>query len=68
MDDPVQYIAKAWPGGGTTRNGIPFKDADQAGFTQPGWYFWDETEAFCHGPYKTLEEAREKLDEYGKQL
>lgn len=28
-------------------------DGDLCGYTKPGWYFWDETEATCYGPYPT---------------
>lgn len=34
---------------------------------QAGWYFEDETEQF-HGPFGTIEEARELLAEYIKTL
>jgi hypothetical protein len=51
--DHVQYIAES------------FEDSDLAGWTKPGWYFWDEA-ASCHGPYESEQEARAKLDEYCK--
>lgn len=42
-------------------NYVPDKEC---GYTTPGWYFWDETWATCHGPYGTQEEAMTKLLEY----
>jgi hypothetical protein len=51
--DHVQYIAEA------------FKDSDLAGWTTPGWYFWDEASG-CHGPYDNEQEARTELAEYCK--
>lgn len=29
------------------------EDADLCGFTTPGYYFWDETQSQCYGPYET---------------
>lgn len=34
------------------------------GWNGPGWYFWDESEAYCHGPYESQEAANNKLHEY----
>ena len=39
-------------------------DLEDAGYTKPGWYFWDETDAYCHGPFETEEQAREALRGY----
>lgn len=30
----------------------------------PGWYFWDETWTWSHGPFNTREEAERRLGEY----
>ena len=38
------------------------------GWNGPGWYFWDETEAHCYGPFETAEEANKKLKEYAETL
>lgn len=32
-----------------------------------GWRFWDETWSDAMGPWKTEQEAREKLDQYCKE-
>jgi len=45
-----------------------WEDADCAGWRGPGWYFWDETQAYCHGPYESEEIAKQKSDEYGANL
>lgn len=29
------------------------------GFNGAGWYFWDETEAYCYGPYESAEIAEQ---------
>lgn len=41
-----------------------FLDADLAGYTTPGWYFWDELSAYCYGPYSTYIEAEDALARY----
>ena len=41
---------------------------ESRGYDGEGWYFWDETWAFIHGPFATEEEAREKYTEYGTAL
>ena len=43
-------------------------DWKSAGITDVGFYFWDETEAYATGPYKTLKLAIEKRDEYFRSL
>lgn len=30
----------------------------------PGWYFWDETWVYRHGPFSTYEEAKTALRIY----
>lgn len=54
--DPVEYLDS--PGEATW----------DWGYRGPGWYFWDETWAYCHGPYDTQEEAGRKVDEYAAAL
>lgn len=44
------------------------KDLADTGYTTPGYYFWDETDAYCYGPYDTPEIANEKLIEYARIL
>ena len=39
-----------------------------SGYTTPGYYFYDETEAYCYGPYTTPEIASKMLIEYGNHL
>lgn len=38
------------------------------GYQGPGWYFWDETEAYCYGPYKSEKEAEIALNRYAETL
>jgi hypothetical protein len=45
-----------------------FPDADVAGWDGPGWYFWDETEAHCHGPFGTKVEAEVAMKKYCLEL
>lgn len=45
-----------------------FQDGDLAGWDGPGWYFWDETEAYCHGPFTTKSEAEAAKTKYAEQL
>lgn len=44
------------------------RDARSAGWDEDGWYFWDETQANCYGPYETEVIANTKLGEYCEQL
>jgi len=39
-----------------------------AGYEGPGWYFWDETESFCYGPFESKSEAETKCIEYASTL
>lgn len=39
-----------------------------AGLSLAGWYFWDETEAYAHGPFGTEDEAISALNVYAEQL
>lgn len=59
MESPVVFIAK-W-------DGLP-EDAELAGYTTPGWYFWTEDWATCCGPFTTEDEATIALSEYCEQL
>lgn len=43
-------------------------DLSYYGFAGEGFYFWNETEANCYGPYDTKHEAEAALDEYAKTL
>jgi len=38
------------------------------GFCGEGFYFWDETEACCYGPYSTRDEAQKSLEKYIERL
>lgn len=38
------------------------------GWNGPGWYFWDETGAYCYGPYGSAQEANEACSRYAKTL
>jgi hypothetical protein len=48
--------------------GIPFTDCEIAGWQGAGWYFWDESDAYCHGPYTSFEEADEAMYKYALEL
>ena len=37
------------------------------GVTAPGWYFYDESWAYAHGPFSCEEVARQSLDNYCKE-
>lgn len=52
----IEYIDHKWA------------DWKAAGYTNPGWYFWDETEANCYGPYESKAVAAEKFMEYVTML
>lgn len=40
----------------------------EAGYDGPGWYFWDEVQMYCYGPYKTADDARLAEQEYADTL
>ncbi len=42
--------------------------AHHQGYRGPGWYFWDETGAYCHGPYVAEIIAAKALDLYAYNL
>jgi hypothetical protein len=46
----------------------PFEDAKLAGWNGEGWYYWDETQSYCHGPFKDLSEANKHREKYIKHL
>jgi hypothetical protein len=48
---PVQYLTKC-------------EDPDLAGFTVPGFYFWNEEWTNCYGPYDSYERARAAYDDH----
>ena len=41
-----------------------WEEAEEQGYDGPGWYFWDETWTSCNGPYRSEEEAQQKLKHY----
>lgn len=45
-----------------------FPDAKLAGWTGPGWYFWDEIWCHCYGPYETEEVAIANVKVYLNHL
>lgn len=53
--EPVHYCAEAFE---------QYEPDDSA----PGWYFWDESQSFAHGPYETEPQAREALTRYAENL
>lgn len=52
----VQYISE------------PFPDAEISGYTSPGWYFWDEAQSHCYGPYESQGQAESALEQYASSL
>lgn len=59
--DPIEYLNKEK----INYNPQGFIDA---GYTNSGFYFWDEVWQSCYGPYDTEEEARKELINYAKTL
>ena len=49
-------------------NELYFSHLWDMGYTGSGWYFWDETATWCHGPYSSAETAEKQLTEYAKTL
>ena len=47
---------------------IAAMDTDQFGVTSPGWYFWDEIESTCHGPWTSCIDALCELKKYCDKL
>lgn len=33
-----------------------------------GWYFWDESDAYCHGPFCSRDECRDAMNRYVEDL
>lgn len=73
MGESVQDISEiAW--GSLSEHVYCYEDKDitedlkAAGYDGPGWYFWDETGAHCHGPFSTREESKENLELYARNL
>lgn len=44
------------------------EDPDLCGFTEPGWYFWDETQSQCFGPFASWRQAFLDCEGYYKRL
>lgn len=42
---------------------LPKSEYD-CGYDGPGWYFWEETWCYLHGPFGTIEECRDALNKY----
>ena len=59
MDKNVGYL---------NPTGALAQDLATIGYSTPGWYFWDETEAYCRGPYTTEAEAVQALRDYAHSL
>lgn len=57
--DPVQFLA-LWDGAE--------EDAKLAGYTAPGWYFWEETWAHCQGPFESKDEASMACKHYAEKM
>jgi hypothetical protein len=45
-----------------------FENAVERGYKGVGWYFWDEVEQDCYGPYLTYDQALVALDKYAENL
>lgn len=52
----VQFLGEPWPEG------------EECGWVGPGWYFWDETQANCHGPHPDKVAAILALHTYIKEV
>ena len=44
------------------------EDPDLCNFSTPGWYFWDETQSTCYGPYETWLDCYNQLCNYSEAL
>jgi hypothetical protein len=40
----------------------------EAGYTGPGWYFWDETQSGCYGPYASALKAHQEQARYAREV
>jgi hypothetical protein len=47
---------------------IDIEDAYKVGYGGPGYYFWDETDAYLVGPYVKESTAIESRERYFKEL
>lgn len=70
-DEPLEGVAAEWED--TVSRSVqyldaPWPDGKMAGYEGPGWYYWDETWAYCHGPYKTREATVLALADYCEHL
>jgi len=45
-----------------------FRDADTGEEIMPGWYFWDESWAYRHGPFSTYKECADIFRYYCESL
>lgn len=45
-----------------------WEDGPLAGWQGDGWYFWDETGAYCVGPFDTKDEATKAAKDYLEKL
>lgn len=49
--------------------GLSYDEAQRCwGYNGPGYYFWDETQAYCHGPYAQVADAVIALNHYVERL
>jgi len=46
----------------------PWEGGQDQGYQGPGWYFWDETQSDCVGPYPSRRKAEEATERYGRYL
>lgn len=44
------------------------EDRQAQGYTSPGWYFWDETQSTCYGPYEDQDIAAKEQVRYAASL
>lgn len=44
------------------------RDLTTSGWAGSGWYFWDETDAYCHGPFESELIASNEMTAYAKSL
>lgn len=56
MPGLIEKIEKEW------------KDAERSGYTTPGWYFWDETDSQCYGPFDSETVTEQQRDLYFENL
>ena len=44
------------------------EDLNNTGFSGEGWYFWDETQSRCYGPYGGYVDVWDNKNKYIKKL